>query len=322
MRKLLCVGDLNIDYVCKIAEYPSSGGETSIVETSARMGGSASTIAAFACRFGLQSHLASTIGDDWAGKIALKEVKNHGVHSQLVNVKRNAPTGVSFIFIDRKGDRTMFTSRGANVNVDSPKLRQIHSRDYDAIFLSGYMFLGEAANHSNLSSLVRGTTGVKVYLDVRGIEAEKNLYGIVAMLKSVDVAFLRDDAFPLIAHEGIMRELAAADSGRLIVQYSSANEGCSLYAGGRIVTCRPYESAIVSFLGANDAFIAGFIACHIKGWDAKKSADFANALKAKVISGVPLSKINEAQIRSTMRTRKTGTQIEYLHANQANKSVD
>lgn len=76
-------------------------------------GGGSNTAATFA-NMGLKTSLFSQIGDDMAGKEALKVLKKFKVDTSLIKIQKGEETGYSVIFIDKDGDRTALVYRGAS----------------------------------------------------------------------------------------------------------------------------------------------------------------------------------------------------------------
>ncbi|MEI6835595.1 MAG: carbohydrate kinase family protein [Candidatus Falkowbacteria bacterium] len=77
-------------------------------------GGGATNAAVNLKGLGFKTSALVEIGDDENGRAILKNIKDHGVTADLINVNKKADSGSSFILITKSGERVIFTTRGVN----------------------------------------------------------------------------------------------------------------------------------------------------------------------------------------------------------------
>lgn len=76
-------------------------------------GGGAANAAVNLANFGFKSACLAAVGADENGRAIIKNLKNRGVSSQLVQILPEEDSGFSFVLIS-EGERIIFTERGAN----------------------------------------------------------------------------------------------------------------------------------------------------------------------------------------------------------------
>ena len=133
--KVLCIGNTNYDITIPVASYPVENKKVrlsnDIIECG---GGSASNVAFLLSSWGVDTTLASLVGNDYYGKIIKDELVNINVNIRYLE-SIDSKTAISYILANRKnGSRTVFISRDKNIAMHS--LKKIRE-EYDFIFLDG-----------------------------------------------------------------------------------------------------------------------------------------------------------------------------------------
>ena len=77
---------------------------------------------------------------------------------------------------------------------------------------------------------------------------------------------------------------AARDRVSGVLALKRGIRGCTLWVDGERVEGAPYPVEVVNVLGAGDAFASGFFKGLISGWDWTRTARFANAVGAIVVT--------------------------------------
>jgi len=112
---VLCIGDVMLDVVTKIAVLPSqvNYGSDTPATISTHGGGAAANVASWLTRTDAQSTIVGHVGDDAAGSALVSEFDALGVrHNNLV--VEQGHSGVVVVLVDPTGERTMFPDNGAN----------------------------------------------------------------------------------------------------------------------------------------------------------------------------------------------------------------
>lgn len=107
---LVVLGDLVEDVVVRLDRQIRPATDTP-ARVHRRRGGSAANVAVAAARLGRQVRFLGQVGDDPVGRHLVAELDAEGVDvSQVVTMGR---TGTIVVLVDRDGERTMLTDRGA-----------------------------------------------------------------------------------------------------------------------------------------------------------------------------------------------------------------
>jgi ribokinase len=111
--RVVVVGSVNVDLVVTIGTLPRPG-ETVTGGTFARHGGGkGANQAVAAARLGAEVALVAAVGRDDLGSGALEELAAEGVDVSGV-LRRDEPTGVALITVDRSGENSIAVASGAN----------------------------------------------------------------------------------------------------------------------------------------------------------------------------------------------------------------
>ena len=112
---ILCIGDVMLDVVTKIAVLPGqiNYGSDTPATISTHGGGAAANVASWLTRTDAQSTIVGHVGDDAAGSALVSEFDALGVrHHNLMADQGHS--GVVVVLVDPTGERTMFPDNGAN----------------------------------------------------------------------------------------------------------------------------------------------------------------------------------------------------------------
>ncbi len=110
------VGDLVEDVVVRIAGPVNGAADTDAIVVR-RRGGSAANLAVSVARAGHAVRFIGQVGDDAYGTGLLATLRAEGVD---VVARRGGRTGTIVVLVDRLGERTMLTDRGASTALDHP----------------------------------------------------------------------------------------------------------------------------------------------------------------------------------------------------------
>jgi len=140
-RGIAVAGNILIDIINNIDDYPRSGTMTDISSTSRSVGGCVANICTDLAKIDSSLPLTAIgcIGDDEYGRIIISQLQKYHIDTGRVVLSNTAPTSLSMIMNPPTGQRTIFHVRGANAefcpaHVD---LSSLHC----AIVHAGYIFL-------------------------------------------------------------------------------------------------------------------------------------------------------------------------------------
>ncbi|MGZ7066689.1 MAG: carbohydrate kinase family protein, partial [Methanobacterium sp.] len=107
------LGACNIDFLQKVPRFAAPDDEVEIKSLLLSVGGSASNFTVGLSRLNINTGIIARIGNDYYGKVAIKEFKKEGVDTQRL-LKTHLQTGKVFIAVEPRGERSMYTFIGAN----------------------------------------------------------------------------------------------------------------------------------------------------------------------------------------------------------------
>jgi sugar/nucleoside kinase (ribokinase family) len=236
--RLTTLGDLLLDVIVSL-DRPLVPGDDQVAVTRTGAGGQAANVAAWANELGAKARYVGKRGDDAAGELVSRELRERGVEVAGPLAGR---TGVVVSFA-ADGDRSMASDRGAAVELAAHELEAAWF-DADVLHISGYSLL-----QNPLADAA-----------VRAVELARTHNAQVAV--DVSTWTLVDDAFrdrlvalgpDLVFATERERDAVGVVDTRWVIKRGAA---------GLRVDGRDYPSvatSIVDTTGAGDALAAGFL---------------------------------------------------------------
>ncbi len=236
--RLVTLGDLLLDVIVRLAA-PLVPGDDQVAVTRTGAGGQAANVAAWASTLGAEARYVGRRGDDLAGSLVYRELRERGVE---VVGPEGGRTGV-VVSLASAGDRTMASDRGAAVDLTTQDLNAAWF-DCDVLHISGYSLLRDPLSTATVrAAQLAREHGAVVALDV-------------STWTLVDDAFrarVRDVAPDLVFATERERDTLGEVDARWVVKRGA--DGMS--ADGVDHPALPGE--ILDTTGAGDALAAGFL---------------------------------------------------------------
>ncbi len=139
--KILMLGDINIDTIWPVSEFPTPGRDGLTETVKVEMGGAVVNSAIVIDNLGQRTGLLGCVGKDvWAEQIA-QEIAQTNINQKNVHVKPESTTGLTFIIVTPDGERTMFSYRGANIQLEIQDIDEDAFKDIAILHISGYALL-------------------------------------------------------------------------------------------------------------------------------------------------------------------------------------
>ncbi|MER2028615.1 MAG: carbohydrate kinase [Solibacillus sp.] len=123
MKKILCIGELLIDFF-------TTHTEVSIIEAKTfekQAGGAPANVAATIAMLGGQAHFCGKVGEDAFGHFLKQTMEQAGVHTDQLIMDSSAPTTLAFVSRQKDGERDFIFNRGADelLSVEDLDLQQL-----------------------------------------------------------------------------------------------------------------------------------------------------------------------------------------------------
>ncbi len=314
---LLIFGDLNIDMIGRVDEWPAPGGECLCPQLELHCGGVGANCALALAPWGIKVRLLGCVGQDRFGDLLLDTLRKTGVDIGGVQRSSRALTGMLYINVTRDGQRTFFGSRGANQFMGPPKVPASWLRSCAAAHLVGYSFLNPGPEKMARRILRQfHSCGKLVSLDV-GMEPCKRIpKKILRLLPQVDLLFVSSDEAASLTGRSNPREafLRFERAGAKEIVMKLGKRGCLISDGGILREVPSFAVRVVDSTGAGDAFTAAFLQARLRGWSPREAALVANAAGAaaasRVGAGTMLSDIaGTLKVLRTQRLKGTWEEI-------------
>ena len=262
--RVLCIGDVMLDVVTKIAVMPSeiNYGSDTPAQISTHGGGAAGNVAAWLTRTDARATIVGHVGNDSAGAALVNEFDALGVrhHNLVVD---NGHSGVVVVLVDPTGERTMFPDNGVNSGLTIKDLPELDG--FDAVYISGYSPL-DSLSRDGIKAMITKikAAGLPIYFDPASVGGMKDVdtQEIKSWLPQMDVLLLNEEEATYLTGltdaEDALDQLLQTSTTVVIKRGPHGAIGKS--RGGESVAVPALSTEVVDTTGAGDSFAAGFIA--------------------------------------------------------------
>lgn len=262
--RLAVVGSINLDLIARTAALPRPGETVGGGSFSRLPGGKGANQAVAAAALGVATRLIGAVGDDADGVLARDTLAAAGVDVSAVRTV-DEPTGVALIGIDAAGENQISVCPGANAAVTVPA---------DAFAPGEAVLVQLEVPMTAVASAAGACTGFFAVNAAPAAELPE------AVLRRADLVIVNETEFaamPVLHGEGAGAVDAGAGAGAgagvghgegagPLVAVSLGAEGAKLLRGGaEVARAASPAAAVVSTVGAGDAFCAALVAALISG---------------------------------------------------------
>lgn len=259
-RRLVVVGDVNLDVVAVAEDEVRVGTDTPAAVTMAG-GGSAANTAAWAASVGAAVTLVAATGDDDAGRTVRAELAAAGV-DLAGPVVPGVRTGTCVVVVGPDRERTMLPDRGANDALDPAAVEEVIGPGVGWLHLSGYVLLHEGSRAAGVAALAAARRhGVPSSVDAASAGPIDDLGPdrVLDMIDGIDVLFANDDEVTALGGRGaVLRRVGA-------LVHKRGGDGATWIDGDGAVDVPAVAVPAVDTTGAGDALAAGWLAATSAG---------------------------------------------------------
>lgn len=266
---VLVCGDTAIDYFYEVDKLPRQD-EASEVHTCREFyGGMGANTAVVAGNLGLRVGLVSVIGSD--AEAYRKYMESQGIKLALKGVFGDTTKSM---FYKNNGDQISFFYKGVTEKLDElqpdKEFNEKLVTNADCIFMARtYMNLQKRMVRLCKKQFVVYNPGYGVF-KFSG-EVPKIFYQVV---KKSDVLILNEHELKHLRKLGFALNFKLGPTAFVVTK---GGDGCSVYHKNTRIDVKAYPIKVVDASGAGDAFNAGFIAGHAKGYEVLDSVKIGNA---------------------------------------------
>lgn len=279
---ILLMGDINVDTSMNIHKYPALGGDAFADKIHTQPGGGVVNSAASLAGLGERVALLGATGEDLWAEMVLKPLLDLGVDCSSVFRLRGETTGLIFLPIV-KGERTMFSYRGANQMLDPDWISPSMFTDVEILHISGYAYLERPQRDAVIKAVnLAKSVGIPITLDTALEPVVRFPEAFRALLPELAVCVLgMPEAEALVGGD------SPDDCADRLLESGVAWLGLKLGCDGALIGTRQgrkhfpiFEVDTVDTTGAGDSFSSGLIYAYHHKLDIESAGTLASALGA------------------------------------------
>lgn len=260
-NKILCIGELLIDFICSDVNVDIAGGVNFIKKA----GGAPANVTAAISKLGGEAAFAGKVGDDPFGRFLKNTLDEVYVDTSMLILDNKSNTTLAFVSLKSDGERDFVFNRGADGLLSYEEL------DENRIFDSKIIHFGSA-------TALLGGPSKETYIKVMEASKEKGCYisfdpnyradlwkGRLRefieinrnCLKYADFVKVSDEEVKIISGEEDIKAGAKVfhDLGAKIVAVTLGKEGTLVSNGKEIAIVESIKIKSIDSTGAGDAFV-------------------------------------------------------------------
>jgi sugar/nucleoside kinase (ribokinase family) len=279
----------------RLSAVPRPGSLRYVDSITLTTGGNVSNCGIDMAKLGFKVGVVTRVGSDGLGDFVRGEYRRCGVRTDGLIVDPRRQTSATMVNVDASGERTFFHTRGAMVNFRaSDVLKHLPLIRRAKVFLLGYLGLlpESEPQFGRLLAAVRSKTGVRTHLDTGGTP-KRNDPLLRSILPHVDFFIPSyEEAAELTGSRtpsGIVRALRGFGASGVVGVKLGAKGSYISWEGNEEHIPAKKVKTVVDATGAGDAYVAGFIAGIVRGYDPFAAARIATVVAASCVTAVGAS---------------------------------
>ena len=280
--KVLNIGSLNIDYVYKVPHFVKKGETLSAKELNVYTGGKGLNQSIALARAGVETYHAGAIGTD--GLFLLDQLKEAGVHTDLVKVLDDVRTGNAIIQNDEEGDNCIVLFGGANQAISKEQVDEVFEQFTD----EDYLLIQNEINELPYITEKAKEKGMKIILN----PSPMNEKIMQLSLDQIDYFILNEIEAMQILEMDEPEEINGKYIGGLLhekfpnaaIVLTLGSEGSVCILEDEYVEQPIYKVKAVDTTAAGDTYTGYFIAGILNGKTIKESMDTASKASAIAVT--------------------------------------
>lgn len=249
--------------------------------------GGTANVANFVSELGENAKFVGKIGNDALGHHFRDNLHNKGVED-LTAVSYKHPTGICVTLIDKSGERTMFTNRGANdyLTIGDIDMRIEDILESKIVYFCGYLLQSSISSESIIYAMERCKEhGCEIWFNPGAPNIITDQYKKI-IKDFVDVLILNMEEAKEITKERKKAKVLSSlkDIANLSV-VTMGKDGCLISFGNKKkpIHVEAQKLEVADTTGAGDSFSAGFIVGRLRGMDEIKCADLGHKTAANFL---------------------------------------
>jgi sugar/nucleoside kinase (ribokinase family) len=284
VAEIICVGILVADVLARSVDSLPPRGKLMLVEDmKLHIGGCAANTAIDLARIGVSAGVIGKVGRDGFGDFVLNYMEQQQVEVRGVARDPHTSTSATMVLVHKDGERSFIHYLGANATLTEEDVDFNLVKEAKLLHVAGSLVLPKLDGEPTARLLKKAKeAGLLTALDTVWDAKGGWMNVLRPCLPYVDYFVPSLEEAKMLTGLKEPPEIAAAllDEGVGTVALKMADKGSYVRDKETEHWLPSYRIQCVDATGAGDAFVGGFLAGVVKGWDLPTSAQFANAVGA------------------------------------------
>ena len=287
---VLSLGIFVVDVLGRpIDHFPEKGKLVLFDELEIHGGGCANNTAIALSRLGVSVGAMGKIGTDHFGDLVLRTLTENRVNTIGIQRDANVSTSFTFVAIASDGERSFCHYIGANGALSENDLNWDIIKTAKILHIAGALVMPKFDGQPMANVLKKAKTlGITTSIDTAWDATGKWLETLEPCLPFVDI-FLPS----LTEAEHLTGTSELSEISKFLRNYGINTIGIKMGERGSYVSTPEeelfvpaYSVNVVDATGAGDAYVAGFLAGTVQGWDLQTTAELASATGAACVTAI------------------------------------
>ena len=285
--EILMLGDINIDTVWPVSEFPIPGRDGLTETVTVEIGGAVVNSAIILDNLEQRTSLLGCLGKDvWAEQVK-QEFAQTNISLKHVHVKPESTTGLTFIIVTPDGERTMFSHRGANIQLEIQDIDEDALMNTAILHISGYALLESPQKNALWRAVeLAKKHNVQISLDTGLEPAIQNPKDLRRLLRELAICISGPQEISVLLDSTSPEEAAdlLLSSGIQLAAIKLGEKGSFVADEKDQFFCPSFHINAIDSTGAGDSFTAGLLYGWAHELSLPASAALASALGALAAS--------------------------------------
>lgn len=273
-----------------IDQFPEKGKLVLFDELEIHTGGCANNTALVLARLGISAGAMGKIGTDTFGDLILQTLTDNGVDVAGMRQDADVSTSFTFVAIASDGERTFYHYIGANGELCEADLNWELIKTTKILHIAGALVMPRF-DGAPMANVLREAKrlGITTSLDTAYDATGKWMETLEPCLHHVDIFMPSIVEAQQLTGMSECREIAQFFRNNYDIQtiaIKMGENGSYISTPETELSVPAYPVNAVDATGAGDAYVAGFLAGTIMGWELEATAELASATGAACVTAI------------------------------------
>ena len=271
MMDIACVGDIAVDYISTVNEFPKINSSSEVLDFTRAFGGSATNTAIMCARLGAKTGLFACIGHDFPEEY-IEELKELNLHTNLLRSPLNTTTAMLY---SNGEEQLTFFYRGASQEINE-------GEPSEEILEAGVIHLCRDFTGAFKKIVQKSDAQISFNPGYGLDEIERN--ELEYILQHTAVLFINEHEQRYLMRVFELEREDVRSLGPDIVVLTLGSKGCKVFSEEEEKKVEAIPTRLVDPTGAGDSFAAGFLVGYSKSYSLEKCARIGAAVASVTIS--------------------------------------